>query len=256
MFPPPLHAPAGYELRHIGEPATLIARVDVVETLAAAIEEQKQLIAFAAAYPGARPLQGRQTAYAIPIGQLRGVVRRNHHGGALRKWTGSVFLWPTRAPKELAISMALRQMRILTPVVLGIAIYRTDFIAAMSDVVTEEIQDSEDFGAVLLETRPGSDDREKAWDGVIDLLARLSSAGVRHHDLNVKNILLRRNANDSCDAWLLDVDRVKMNLARREADTGNRSRLLRSIEKWRDTRGAQVSGAEIEILRRKATSIP
>jgi hypothetical protein len=250
---PRLDVPAGYERRDIYA-TTLIARQDIVDSLATAIRERQELIAFARDFPGARPMQGRQMAYAIPIGGTHGVVRRNHHGGVFRRWTGSMFLWP-RAQKELAISLSLQRMGIPTPTVLAIAIYRVDLLF-VSDVVTEEILQGQDFGAFLLESRLDTEDRRHGWRAVFELLDRLAAAGVRHHDLNVKNILLRRASGDSFAAYVLDVDRVVMNLSRRDADAGNRARLLRSLEKWRDTRQLQISDAEIETLRRTAPSIP
>jgi len=240
-----LEVPPGYERRDI-HGSTLIARQDLAEALAGAMRERIELIAFARRVPGAREMQGRQTAYAITVSGTRVVVRRNHHGGALRKLTADIFVWPTAAPRDLAISIALRRMSILTPPVVAIAMHRVEAIFAAAEVVTEEIVGGQDFGAFLLSTLPGSDDRRKGWNAVEGLLAQLGRAGVRHHDLNVKNLLLRRNGDDLFDAYLLDVDRVKMNLTQREADAGNRGRLRRSIVKWRDTRGAKVSDAEID----------
>jgi hypothetical protein len=251
VLPPPPRVPAGYERRDVGT-RTLIARSDVAGPLAAAIA-RTTLIDFAAGVPGARPLQGRLTAYAIAVdGGTRVVVRRNHHGGIFRGVTGSRFLWPTRAPRELETSVALQRLGIPTPPVLAIAIYRHG-LTAMSDVVTGEIAPSEDFGASLRASSPGSDERRAAWSAVRSLLALLAKHGVRHHDLNVKNILLHR-AGSAPTAWLLDVDRVAMD--RPDADTGNRSRLARSLLKWRDTQGVQVSAAEIEALLRTGPSTP
>jgi tRNA A-37 threonylcarbamoyl transferase component Bud32 len=256
VFSRRLSVPPGYERRDITR-KTLVARRDVVDTLADAIVERQELIEFAERVPGARPLQGRQTAYAIPIGQtgVRGVVRRNHHGGALRRWTGSMFLWPTRAPRELEISMTLRHMDIPTPAVLAIALYR-DGITATADVVTEEVPNSLDFGALLLTTTPDSEDRIEGWNATRRLLNRLAAAGIRHHDLNVKNVLLRRTDEGLFGAYLLDVDRVEFDRSLRDAQAGNRARLRRSVEKWRDTRGARITAAEIETLRRTAPSTP
>lgn len=139
---------------------------------------------------------------------------------------------------------------------LAIVIYPGEFIEAWSDVVTEEIAPSQDFGALLLATRPDSVDRIGGWAALEALLQGLAAAGVRHHDLNVKNVLLQRTGDGAFVAYLLDVDRVELGLAPREADGGNRARLLRSVEKWRDTRGVQVSGAEIERLRRTGPNTP
>lgn len=250
-----LEVPLGYERRDV-QATTLIARRDLAEAFEAIVREPAQLIEFASQHPSAQLMQGRQTAYAIPIGDgLRGVVRRNHHGGVFRKLTGSRFLWPTRAPLELAISQKLRRMDVPTPQVLAIAIYRSDLFA-MSDVVTEEIPDSQDFGAVLLATQPASDDRRRAWNAVSRLMKRLASAGVRHHDFNVKNVLLRRMEDDLFGAYVLDVDRVAMDYARRDAYAGNRARLRRSVEKWRDTKDARITDEEIEALRHTVPSIP
>lgn len=248
--------PSGYERRDIAR-ATLVARHDVAEALAAAVARDGELIRFAASVSGARALQGRQPAYAIPVGAtgIYGVVRRNHHGGMFRNLTGDLFLWPTRAPKELEISITLARMGVPTPAVLAFAIYRRD-IGAVSDVVTEEVPDSVDFGGLLLATQPDSDERRKGWNATRRLLKRLAGQGVRHHDLNVKNILLRRTADDLFAGYVLDVDRVEFDCTRRDAYAGNRARLRRSVEKWRDTRGATITDAEIEALRRTIPSIP
>ena len=74
--------------------------------------------------------------------------------------------------------------------------------------------------------------------------------------LNVKNILLRRTADDLFAGYILDVDRVEFDCSRRDAYAGNRARLRRSVEKWRDTRGATITDAEIEALRHTIPSIP
>jgi hypothetical protein len=125
-----------------------------------------------------------------------------------------------------------------------------------SDVVTAEVPDSSDLGALLLATKPGTDERLRGWDATGRLLLRLRSRGVRHHDLNVKNVLLRETADRGFETYLLDVDRVELGCNRRYAERANRNRLVRSVEKWRDTRGAAITDEEIEALRRTATSIP
>jgi hypothetical protein len=251
-----LEVPPGYERRDIGR-ATLIARRDLAEPLAAAIAEHRELIAFAKRLPGARAMQGRQTTYAIPVGDAgsRVVVRRNHHGGLFRAITGDRFLWPTRAPLELRLSLTLRRMDVPTPPVVAIAMYDAD-LGATADVLTEEIPDSQDLGAALLATEPGSVERVQAWNATRRLLKTLAAEGVRHHDLNVKNVLLRRTYDELFAAYVLDVDRVELDCTRRDAYAGNRARLRRSVEKWRDTRGAKISDAEIAALRHTATSTP
>jgi hypothetical protein len=249
-----LDVPPGYERRDI-DATTLIARKDLVDVLAANLRESRLLTDFARQVPGARAMQGRQTAYAIAVGGTRIVVRRNHHGGAFRKLTGGTFLWPTRAPHELKTSLLLRRLNVPTPPVVAIAMHRID-ITATAEVVTEEIVGGQDFGAILLSTPPEGDDRRKAWNAVRRLMKRLASVGARHHDFNVKNILLRRTDDDLFGAYVLDVDRIAMDYTRRDAYAGNRARLRRSVEKWRDTKGARITDAEIEALRHTVPSIP
>jgi hypothetical protein len=87
-------------------------------------------------------------------------------------------------------------------------------------------------------------------------MKRLASASARHHDLNVKNVLLRRTNDDLLAGYVLDIDRVALDYTRRDAYAGNRARLRRSVEKWRDTKGAQVSDAELAALRHTVPSIP
>ena len=253
--------PPGYG--HADERFALIivqhdAREGILQAYRAAPTEHPTLHGFAAAFPGARRFEGREAAYAItlPVTGQRVVVRHNRHGGALRSLTGDLFLAPTRAPAELEMSLALRKLRVPTPTVVAYAVYPAAAGFARSDVVTEEIPDSQDFGAVLLANEPGSDVRVRAWNAVRRLLKRLASAGARHHDLNVKNILLRRMDDELLAAYVLDIDRVALDYTRRDAYAGNRARLRRSVEKWRDTRGAKITDAELETLRHTVPSIP
>jgi hypothetical protein len=253
--------PRGYT--RVDEPgAMIVARDDVLDGILTAFRgaprDRPTLHGFAASVPNARRFQGRETAYAItlPASESPVVIRHNRHGGALRALTGDLFLGATRAPFELELSLTLRQLNVPTPGVLAYAVYPAGPGFSRSDVVTEEIPDSRDFGAVLLATAPSDADRLKAWNATRRLLKRLAAAGVRHHDLNVKNVLLRRTTDDLFAGYVLDVDRVELHCSRRDAYGGNRARLRRSVEKWRETRGAKISDAELAPLRRTMTSTP
>jgi hypothetical protein len=247
-------SPAGY--RRFEQPgAVIVARDDIADAVLAAYvaapPEKPTLHGFASRTAGARPLRGREIAYALelPASGPRVVIRHNRHGGALRALTGDLFLAPTRAPMELDVSLKLAHLRIPTPPVLAYAVYPAGPGLARSDVVSEEIQDSADLGEILLGTEPESVERRQAWNATMRLLKRLAAGGVRHHDLNVTNILIRPVREEFYVAYALDVDRVEFDCARRDAYAGNRARLRRSIEKWRRTRGAKVTEAELEPLR-------
>jgi hypothetical protein len=243
------------------EGALIVARTDVwedvIQAYRAAPRPSRSLHGFAASVPQARRYRGRDVAYGIslPIAGLPAVVRHNRHGGAFRAVTADLFVAPTRAPDELEMSLALAQRDVPTPPVLAYAVYPAMFGLARADVVTEEISEGLDLGALLLATRQLDSDREAGWDAALKLLTMLSRSGARHHDLNVKNILLRR-AEIGFTAYVLDVDRVELDWPAEDALRKNAARLVRSVEKWRDTRGAQISVEEIEILRRIVSSTP
>ncbi|MEO5568583.1 MAG: lipopolysaccharide kinase InaA family protein [Gemmatimonadaceae bacterium] len=247
----------------VDEPeAMLIARSDVVDGVRNAYRsappDAPTLHGFASRVPTARVLQGRAAAYVItlPGTDRSAVVRHNRHGGALRALTGDLFLGATRAPRELDIALTLHALGIPTPPLLAYAVYPAGSGFARSDVVTEEIPDSTDFGALLLATSPGSDERRKGWNATSRLMKRLAAAGIRHHDFNVKNVLLRRTVDDLFTGYVVDVDRIEFDCTRRDAFAGNRARMRRSVEKWRDTRGATITTEEIDALRRTGTSTP
>ena len=246
--------PAGY--RRVDEDgAIIVARADIADAMLAAFRAAPRphptIHGYASMLPGARPMMGREVAYALtlPGSPTPVVVRHNRHGGVLRALTGDLFFGATRAPQELAVAMELKALGVPTPAVLGYGIYPVAPGFARSDVLTEEIPDSMDLGEALLGSDPKSDVRRKIWSATSRLLRRLSTVGVRHHDLNVKNILIRTSREDLTVAYALDVDRIEFDCTRRDAYAGNRARLRRSVEKWRQTRGAKITDVEVAFLK-------
>jgi tRNA A-37 threonylcarbamoyl transferase component Bud32 len=91
-------------------------------------------------------------------------------------------------------------------------------------------------------------ERDAAWEATRTLLAAMHAAGVRHHDLNVKNVLLAP-APGGLVAYVLDVDRVELGRAgEARLRAANVQRLLRSARKWRDERGATFDERELAPL--------
>jgi hypothetical protein len=221
-------------------------------TLAAFSSDARALLAEGTLYEaaardlGARSMQGRGVAYAIalPVSRLRVVVRHNRHGGLLAPVTRDLFLPPTRAPHELEMALRLAAMGIRTPTVVMYGVERRAAVLRRADVATREIVDGRDLASYMM---PGESPvaRAAAWVAARELLRTLAAAGARHHDLNVKNVLLT-NAGSGLEAWVLDVDRVRFGVAGSPAvERGNRERLLRSAAKWRDQWGAEFEGREL-----------
>ncbi|MDB4883819.1 MAG: lipopolysaccharide kinase [Gemmatimonadetes bacterium] len=226
----------------------------VAVTLAALEDDARTLLAEGSLYEAAardlaaRPLSGRGVAYAIalPVSGTRVVVRHNRHGGLFAPLTRDLFLPPTRAPRELATSLRLRTMGVPTPEMVMYGIAPAPFPFRRSDVVTREIERGQDLATFMSSDVP-ADARASAWEATRALIGVMNAAGVRHHDLNVKNVLLSPTPVGLA-AYLLDVDRVTFG-APDSADVreGNVARLLRSARKWRDERGALFDEAELEL---------
>jgi hypothetical protein len=91
--------------------------------------------------------------------------------------------------------------------------------------------------------------RARAFAATSALITALAAAGARHHDLNVKNVLLRERVPGALEAVVLDVDRVTFDggtAARLRQH--NLARLVRSARKWRDRWGARVTDEELASL--------
>ena len=204
----------------------------------------------AAAQAGdARPLEGRGVAYAIalPASGTRAVVRHNRHGGLFAPVTRDLFLPPTRAPYELRTAMRLTALGVPTPPVLMYGVERAGVAFRRADVVTREIESARDLSEYMSPAVSVAE-RDAAWAATRALLALMHAAGVRHHDLNVKNVLLAPSASGLV-AYVLDVDRVELGRAGDERlRTANVERLRRSARKWRDERGATYDERELAPL--------
>jgi len=242
--------PAGFERLLLGH-AVAIARSDVAvgirSSLVNADGSHRTLHEYAARHPGARLLQGRGAAYAVPLpqGTFRVVIRHNRHGGRLARFTGDRFLSPTRAPYELEISLALARIGVPTPEVVAYALYPPGGLLQRSDVCSREISGGRDLAQIL--TGASEAERAAAMAATAVLVGSLARAGARHHDLNAKNVLLAADR-----AYVLDVDRMTLGRPAEAALDGNLSRLARSLRKWRDEFGARVTDRDISELESSA----
>lgn len=250
--------PAGYVRVAVGS-ARLVCRADLADALADALRAHGTLYAFAQARPDRRELRGRAAAWAVTLpGGDDVVVRHSWHGGLLAPLTRDLFVPPTRAPHELALSARLRAAGVRTPEVVAYAVYPATLGLVRADVVTRLVPESQDLAA-LLRTLPLVRDPRGPWvRATAALLHALANAGVRHPDLNLKNVLVtpapRADDATALDAWVLDLDvaraaRSPSDGRRHAIGEANLQRLERSIHRWRTQRGLGVSDLEIDCLR-------
>ena len=246
MSSAPAAPPPGYARVRVGdtEAVALTAVLSTIRNILATTT----LYDHAKAHEARRERQGRAPVYIIPMkGAGSVVVRHSWHGGSLARVTGDRFIAPTRAPYELAMSLQLRALRVPTPRVVGYAIYPAGAMLCRSDVVTREIAGAADLAAILGGAASGVA-RDAALQAAVELLAAMARAGVRHPDLNLKNILIAPGMKRPATAYLLDVDRVRVDPSRARAAAANAARVTRSARKWRDRHGAPVTDADLAAL--------
>jgi len=147
----------------------------------------------------------------------------------------------------LATSLRLAAADVRTPAVVMYGVDRAYVVLRRSDIVTQEIIGGTDLAAYM-QPDVAAGLRSTAWAAAIALVQTLNAAGARHHDLNVKNILLVPHVRHF-EAWVLDVDRVVFGAPNStRVRLGNAARLLRSARKWRDERGAVFDERDAERL--------
>jgi len=236
--------PAGY-VQFTAATARVVCAEHLADSLRTALADTT-LYDYAARQPDARALAGRGTAYAVtlPGTTERVVIRHNRHGGFLAPLTGDLFRSPTRAPLELRVSERLRALDIPTPRVVAYVTYSAFAGFERADVASREVAESEDLSAALMSN--DSSLRVGALHATAMLVAALAQAGARHHDLNVKNILVHKPRTGDPSALVLDVDRVEFSRPGLDVLEANLARLIRSARKWQSVHGARVT--ELELL--------
>jgi tRNA A-37 threonylcarbamoyl transferase component Bud32 len=176
--------------------------------------------------------RGRLRALELRNGDAA-LIRPYRHGGLLRHLLNGIFFtWPPRPFRELAITEEVRRRGIPTAEVFAACVRRIWGPFYRGWLVTRQLKGGQDLWTAIRDGLVGQPGAEKVFNAVAASLHGLHREGIYHRDLNLKNIVVRRES-DGVKGYIIDFDRAKlflgelpMALARRNLD-----RLLRSANK-------------------------
>lgn len=159
------------------------------------------------------------------------LIRAYRHGGLLRHITRKVFFTrPPRPFRELAITEEVRRRGIPTVEVYGACVAPLWGPFYRGWLLTKELKLAQDlwtaFNSGLVRTLGA----ELVLAAVARTLKALHREGVYHHDLNLRNILVRADS-DGIKGYIIDFDQATVSLGSLPAPLvrKNLDRLLRSI---------------------------
>ena len=185
---------------------------------------------------GAEPtrLQGRGSLQSLRLANgERALLRRYRHGGALRGLTGDIFFtWPPRPFHELAVTEELRRRGVPTVEVYGACVEPVWGPFYCGWLATRALEGAQDLWAAFQSGFVREVGEEAALRAVAKSLRAMHRQGVCHADLNLKNILLRRDSG-GVTGYIIDFDKAKLVLGSLPLPLAkkNLDRLLRSARK-------------------------
>ena len=176
--------------------------------------------------------RGRLKSIGLEHGETA-LIRAYHHGGVFGNMMGKVFFnWPARPFRELAITEEVRRRGVRTVEVLAAGIERIWGPLYRAWIITRELKGAMDLWAACKGGLFIEKGGERILRPVAESLRALHREGVYHRDLNLKNILVRVEA-EGIRAYIIDFDRARLfrggipePFAERNLD-----RLLRSVRK-------------------------
>ncbi len=246
--------PEGYEAVRLGGVEALVVAAAAPwlrTTLAAGVT----LAQWAEAQPGVERRTGRGRVSVVrapspgPQGRASWVVRHYWRGGAVAApllGDRYVSVGEPRPFRELAVSHEARRRGIPTPAVVAGGVYPAGPLHR-ADLVTELVPDATELAEVLFApgTLPKCAGEALAEAG--RLIRRMADAGLRHADLNARNVLVTRAGNGPA-AHLLDLDRCAISAGPVPA-APMRRRLERSLRKLERRTGRTLDADAWTALR-------
>lgn len=185
-------------------------------------------------YGAAAGLYGRGDMRSVQLADgTTALFRRYRHGGILRSITGMWFFsWPPRPFRELSITEELRRRGVPTVEVYAACVGKIAGPFYRGWLVTRQLEGAHDLWAALHSGFCQSVGIEAVLKAVAAAIRRMHREGVYHHDLNLKNILVRSTAA-GVESHVIDFDKAILLLGQLPVPMAemNLDRLLRSIGK-------------------------
>jgi 3-deoxy-D-manno-octulosonic acid kinase len=236
-----VHVPAGYVRATVGE-ARIVAGAAELDRVCAAVAAAGTLFDWAARRAGRETLPGRRPAFRIDAAGDEWVVRHYWRGGAvagLLEDRYPVGRMP-RPFRELDVSARARERGVPTPRVIAAVVYPAGPFYR-GDLATAYVPDSADLADVTFGgNRRSEPERIEAWRAAGTLVRIAAERGLRHADLNLRNVLLTWSEAPPL-ACVLDLDRARIGEPLRPADRDAMvARLHRSRRKLERNHGERV----------------
>lgn len=178
------------------------------------------------------PFHGRGRLHLMRMDDGETVlVRPYRHGGIFRHFTGDLFFtWPPRPFQELAVTEEARRRGIRTLEICGAWVERVWGPFYRGWLLTRELRHAHDLWTALQNGFYAGADGKSLLRSAAQSVRRMHRSGIYHRDLNLKNIMVRRD-NDRITTYIIDFDKAKIfpGEVPPERAQKNLSRLLRSI---------------------------
>ena len=179
-----------------------------------------------------RPVQhdlvGRGPVEVLDTARGQVVAKRLRRGGLLAALLPDRFADPDRPAREAALAEALAGAGCPTPPVVAARATATGFGLHRLEIATARVQGGVDLLAALV----AGQDRAALAAQAGRTLRGLHDAGLRHRDLQVKNLLVPPEGPAAERAFVLDLDRCRLGVPLDgDARTASLARFARSLVK-------------------------
>jgi tRNA A-37 threonylcarbamoyl transferase component Bud32 len=177
--------------------------------------------------------RGKLTVLRLP-NQHTALIRPYRHGGLFRHLLGDYFFtWPPRPFRELAITEEIRRRGVPTVEVYAACVKRIWGPFYRGWLVTRQLTDSRDLWEAVQDGFIRKLGTQKVLAAVAVSVRGLHREGVYHRDLNLKNILVRRESAHDVKGYIIDFDKATLFLGEVPVTLVQKNlyRLLRSANK-------------------------